>query len=78
MVIYMHEFTIYGDTFEEAKANVEITLKICQDYKLSLNSEKYFMMMEEGVVLDHFISSKGIQKDPTKIVVINTLPTLKK
>ena len=35
-------------------------------------------MMEEGVVLGHFISSKGIEVDPTKIAVISTLPILAK
>ena len=31
------------------------------------------MMMQEGVVLGHFISPKGIEVDPTKIEVICTL-----
>ena len=31
-------------------------------------------MMEEGVVLGHYLSSFGIQVDPTKIVVITNLP----
>lgn len=75
MEIYMDDFTIYGTTFEEEKSNLEMVLKRYQDYNLSLNSEKYLMMMEEGVVLGHFISSKGIQVDPTKIEVISTLPT---
>jgi hypothetical protein len=32
------------------------------------------MMMSEGVVLGHFISSQGIQVDPSKIQVIENLP----
>jgi hypothetical protein len=32
------------------------------------------MMMSEGVVLEHFISSQGIQVDPSKIQVIENLP----
>ena len=74
----MDEFTTYGTTFEEAKANLEKVLRWCQDYNRSLNSKKFFMMMEEGVVLGHFISPKGIQVNPTKIEIINTLPTPKK
>ena len=70
----MDDFTVYGATFEEAKENLEMVLKRCQDYNLSLNSEKFFMMMEEVVVLGHYISSKGIQVDPKKIEVISTLP----
>jgi hypothetical protein len=35
------------------------------------------MMMSEGVVLGHFISSQGIQVDPSKIQFIKDLPTPK-
>ncbi len=70
--VYMDDFTTYGKTFEEAKENLDKVLQRCKDYNLSLNSEKYFMMMQ-GVVLGHFISPKGIKVDPTKIEVIRTL-----
>ena len=74
MEIYIDDFTTYGQTFDKAKDNLKKVLQRCHDYKLSLNSEKFFIMMEEGVVLGHFISSKGIEVDPTKIEVISTLP----
>ena len=35
-------------------------------------------MMQEGVVLGHFISPKGIEVDPAKIEVIHTLSVLAK
>jgi hypothetical protein len=35
------------------------------------------MMMNEGIVLGHFISSQGIQVDPSKIQVIKNIPTPK-
>jgi hypothetical protein len=35
------------------------------------------MMMSEGIVLGHFISSQGIRVDPSKIQVIKDLPTPK-
>ena len=69
----MDDFTTYGDTFEQDHANLEKVLKRCQEYNLSLNSEKCYFMME-GVVLGHYLSSFGIQVDPTKIVVITNLP----
>lgn len=78
MEICMDDFTAYGTTFEEAKINLEKFLKRCQEYNISLNSEKCFMMMKEGVVLGHFISSQGIQVDQAKIVVISTFPTPQK
>lgn len=70
----MDDFTTYGDDFQEALDNLNKVLQRCQDHNLSLNSEKCFLMMQEGVVLGNYISAKGIQVDPTKIEVIQTLP----
>lgn len=53
----MDDFTIYGSTFEEAKKNIEKVLQNCEDHNLSLNSKKCFMMMQKGIVLDHYISA---------------------
>ena len=60
MKIYMNDFTIYGSTFDEDKSNLDKVLKRCQEHNLSLNSEKFYMMMEEGVVLGHYIFSNDI------------------
>ena len=70
----MDDFTTFGVTFEEAMMNLEKVLVICQEHNLTLNSEKYFMLMQESVVLGHFISVARIQVDPAKIEVIQTLP----
>jgi len=59
----MDEFTPYGTDFEETLSNLEKVLKICIQSHLSLSREKCHMMMSEGMVLGHFISSAGIQVD---------------
>ena len=41
---------------------------------LVLNFEKCHFMVEQGIVLGHIISSKGIEVDPTKISIISQLP----
>jgi hypothetical protein len=74
MEIFMDDFTPYGVSFEEALKNLEKLLKRCIQAHLSLSIEKCHMMMSEGVVLGHFISSQGIQVDPSKIQVIKDLP----
>jgi hypothetical protein len=66
----MDDFTVYGDTFQEALDNLEKVLIRCQETNLSLNNEKCHMLHTEGVVLGHHISPVGIQVDPTKIEVI--------
>ena len=75
MEICMDDFTPYGKYFEEALKNLEKVLTHCEPTQLSLSTEKYHMMMSEGVVLGHFISADGIQVDPSKIKVIKNIPT---
>jgi hypothetical protein len=75
VVVYMDEFSVYGDTFEEALENLEKFLNRCQETCLALRNTKCFMMRIEGVVLGHHISAAGIKVDPTKIEVIVNLPS---
>jgi len=77
MEIFMDDFTPYGISFQEALQNLEKVLKRCIQAHLSLSIEKCHMMMSEGIVLGHFISSQGIQVDPSNIQVIKDLPTPK-
>jgi hypothetical protein len=77
MEIFMDDFTPYGVSFQEALENLEKVLKRCIQAQLSLSTEKCHMMMSEGIVLGHVISSQGIQVDPSKIEVIKNLPTPK-
>jgi len=72
--IFMDYFTPYGVTFEDALRNLEKLLKRCIEAHLALSTEKCHMMMNQGIVLGHFISFLGIQVDPAKVQVIQTLP----
>lgn len=40
----MDDFTVYGNTFEEALKNMEKVLKRCKEANLSLSHEKCFIM----------------------------------
>ena len=70
----MDDFTVYGNNFEESLQNLEKVLIRCQETNLALSYEKCKMLLTEGIVLGHHISSKGIQVDPTKIEIITSLP----
>lgn len=74
MEIFMDDFTPYVVTFEDELQNLEKVLKRCVQAHLSLSTKKCHMMMNEGIVLGHFISFQGIQVDPSKVQVIQTLP----
>jgi len=73
----MDDFTVYGDNFEEALINLEKVLKCCEKNQLSMSHEKCFMMVEEGIVLGHHISTNGIKVHQNKIEVIQQLPSPK-
>eukprot|EP00253_Pinus_taeda_P013839 PITA_13839 len=70
----MDDFTVYGDSFEEALENLEKVLIKCKETNLSLSHEKCFMMFTEGIVLGHHISGDGIKVDRSKVEVISKLP----
>ena len=71
----MDDFIVYGNTFDECLKNLGKILKRCIEANLSLSNEKCYMILTEGIMLEHHISSSGIKVDPTKIqVIVNLMP----
>ena len=70
--VYMDDFIVYGNTFEEALENLEKVLKDLEG-NLSLCHEKCFVMFREGIVLGHHISRDGIKVHKSKVQVISRL-----
>nr|GEZ28261.1 DNA-directed DNA polymerase [Tanacetum cinerariifolium] len=54
--------------------NAPGTFQRCKDTNLSLNWEKSYFMVKEGIVLGHKISKNGIEVDRAKVDVIAKLP----
>ena len=52
---------------------MELVLQRCQEKNLELNWEKCHFMAQEGIVLGHCISPKGLEIDHAKISTIQTL-----
>ena len=48
----------------------------CIEKNLVLNWEKFHFMVNQGIVLGHIISKKGIEVDKAKIELISKLPSL--
>ena len=69
----MNGFFVYGNNFEDALENLEKILKRCIESNISLSNDKCFMMLTEGIMLGHHISSSGINVDPEKIQLIVNL-----
>ena len=71
----MDDITIYGGSFEEFLINLETVLHRCIEKILLLNWEKCHFMVNQGIVLGHIISNKGIEVDKAKIELISKLPS---
>ncbi|WKA06624.1 hypothetical protein VitviT2T_024517 [Vitis vinifera] len=74
MEVFMDDITIYGSTFEECLVNLEAVLNRCIEKDLVLNWEKCHFMVQQGIVLGHIISEKGIEVDKAKVELIVKLP----
>ena len=74
MEVFMDGFTVYGGSFDDCLASLKKVLKRCIEKNLILNFEKCHFMVNEGIVLGHLISKKGIEVDKAKIEVISSLP----
>ena len=70
----MDDFTVYGKTFTDCLENLEKVLQRCEEKHLVLNWEKCHFMVQEGIVLGHKVSARGIEVDKAKIEVIEQLP----
>ncbi|KAL4295522.1 hypothetical protein GQ457_12G014640 [Hibiscus cannabinus] len=72
--IFMDDFSTFGEDFDNCLSNLEKVLIRCKETNLVLNWEKCHFMVDEGIVLGHKISSKGMEVDRAKIEVISKLP----
>ena len=70
----MDDFSVYGDSFDAYLSHLTLVLKRCMDSNLVLNLEKCHFMVEQGSVLGHIVSSKGIEVDKSKIDLVRSLP----
>ena len=75
MEVYMDDITVYGGDFEECLTNRKAILQRCIEKNLVLNWEKCHFIVNQGIVLGHVISSKGIEVDKEKIELISKLPS---
>ena len=73
MKLFMNNFSVFGCSFEYCLQNLGVALHICTEKNLVLNWEKCHLMVKEGIVLGHQISSEGLEVDQAKISTIETL-----
>nr|GEW23572.1 reverse transcriptase domain-containing protein [Tanacetum cinerariifolium] len=74
MEVFMGDFSIFRNSFENCLSHLDKMLQRCEDTNLSLNWEKSHFIVKEGIVLGHKISKNGIEVDRAKVDVIAKLP----
>jgi len=72
--VFMDDFSVLESSFDVCLRNLDLILQRCEETNLVLNSKKCHFMAQEGIVLGHRTSEKGIEVDHAKIETIAKLP----
>ena len=72
--VIMDDFSVLGISFDDCLENLRLVLVRCEETNLVLNWEKCHFMVQEGIILGHWISARGIEDDRAKIEAIEKLP----
>ncbi|KAK1663766.1 hypothetical protein QYE76_051925 [Lolium multiflorum] len=72
--VFMDDFSVYGNSFDNCLRNLDKVLQRCEETNLVLNLEKCHFMVNEGIVLGHKISERGIEVDRAKVEAIEKMP----
>ncbi|KAK1684073.1 hypothetical protein QYE76_044921 [Lolium multiflorum] len=72
--VFMDDFSVYGNSFDNCLRNLDKVLQRFEETNLVLNWEKCHFMVNEGIVLGHKISERGIEVDRAKVEAIEKMP----
>jgi hypothetical protein len=61
--VFMDDFSIYGLSFDHCLLYLEKVLTRCEEIGLVLSSEKSHFMVQQGIVLGHVVSERGLEVD---------------
>ena len=74
MEVFMDDFSVIGTSFDNCLDNLKKSLERCEAHDLILNWEKCHFMVQEGIVLGHLVSPRGLEVDKAKLEVIMQMP----
>ncbi|KAL8097217.1 hypothetical protein AgCh_030366 [Apium graveolens] len=72
--VFMDDFSVFGCSCDECLHNLSLVLKRCVETNLVLNWETCHFMVQQGIILGHKVSRKGLEVDKVKVGVIENLP----
>nr|GFA15868.1 reverse transcriptase domain-containing protein [Tanacetum cinerariifolium] len=68
MEVFMDDFSVFGNSFENCLSRLDKMLQRCEDTNLCLNWEKSHFMVKVGIVLGHKISKNGIEDAKARLL----------
>ena len=71
--VFMDDFSVYGTSFDDCLSILDRVLQRCEETNLVFNWEKCHFMVNEGIVLGHKISKRGIEVDKAKVDAIEKM-----
>ena len=80
VVIYLDDIIVFSMTDPDHLRHLRRVFLKCRKFGISLNPKKSHFVMEEGNLLGHITSERGIKIDPDRVVAIQqiSLPRNKK
>nr|GFA24293.1 hypothetical protein [Tanacetum cinerariifolium] len=80
MEVFMDDFSVFGNYFENCLSRLDKMLQRCEDTNLSLNWEKSYFMVKEGIVLgQRFLKTRLRLTEPKSMSLLSYLiPQLSK
>ena len=66
--IFMYDFTVYGNSFDQCLDHLGKVLKCCNNTYLVINYEKCHFMVQQGIILGHVVSTRGIEVDKARLI----------
>ena len=68
--VFMDDFSVFGPSFKTCLNHLEQVLQKCIEVNLMLSWEKSHFMVQQGIVLGHVVSQKGLEVDKAKVEVV--------
>ena len=71
--IYLDDITLFSKLDPDHLQHLRKVFLKCKKFGISLNPKKFHFAMEEGKLLGHIISEKGIKIDPDRVAAIQQI-----
>ena len=73
-LVYLDDVIVFGSTFDNCLANLELVLQRLEQAGLKLKPSKCSLFKQEVSFLGHIVGSKGVSCDPAKVESVLNWP----